>query len=182
MARTPRIRFGYEFLGGTSKRWRDLNTGETISDRKMADLSRQVRIGEHVSKEKFHEGVIEGKYKYKNPKQTEQAVFSRKLRKEIPELADNPDDLAVIVKYNGNGGKERLAGADTSEGFDALDDEEKERFKQLFTSGEYDRDKLRAALGYPKRTRSHSRRHSDRRRDRSRTPQPNRKRTSRKRA
>jgi hypothetical protein len=182
MAKRLTIRFGYEKIPGKAKRWRDLNDpNHTISDRAMADLSRQVRLGEKISKEHFHKGVIEGKYRYKNPEQTQNAVLSRQIRKEIPGIADNPDDVAVVLKFRANGGK--AGGA-----FDELTDEEQARFRELFEDGpdgrpRYDHDQVRKALGSPKRRRDRARRRpSDRRRDRARTPRPKRKRASKKRA
>lgn len=52
----PRERFGYVFLGGKAKRWRNEETGQTISDRKMADIARETRLGEKTTKEQYQWG------------------------------------------------------------------------------------------------------------------------------
>jgi hypothetical protein len=100
-----------------------------------------------VSKEKFADGVREGRFEYVDEDRQARASQGRKIRREIPEIA--PQDAAVVIKF-------RLEG-----GYDALDDDEKERFENLFKR--YDKGAVREALGSPKR-RSNPRRRSNKER------------------
>jgi hypothetical protein len=133
-------RYGFVKLPGKSKRWRnESNLGfapdATISDRTMSGLAREKRLGERVSKEKFTRGVRAGRYERLDEDRQARASQGRKIRKEIPEIARQ--DAAVVIKF-------RLEG-----GYQALDDDEKERFENLFKR--YDKGAVREALGSPKR-------------------------------
>ena len=77
----------------------------------------------------------EGRYEHIDQDRQARASQGQKIRKEIPEIA--PRDAAIIIKF-------RLEG-----GYDVLDDDEKERFENLFKR--YDKDSVREALGSPKR-------------------------------
>jgi hypothetical protein len=140
LGRRPARRYGFVKLPGKSKRWRNESNPNfapdaTISDRKMSDLAREERLGERVSKEKFARGVREGRYEHIDQDRQARASQGQKIRKEIPEIAKR--DAAIIIKF-------RLEG-----GYDGLDDDEKERFENLFKR--YDKDSVREALGSPKR-------------------------------
>jgi hypothetical protein len=139
--RSPPQRFGYEKLPGASKRWRNLESGETISDRKMADMSREARLGEKTTKEQYQRAVTSGRYQRVDEERQTRASAGKAIRKQIPDIA--PADARVAVKFNTQGG------------YAALDDDEKERFEMLFKR--YPKDSVREALGSPKR-RKHDRR------------------------
>jgi hypothetical protein len=157
----PARRYGFVKLPGRSKRWRNESNPNfapdaAISDRTMSGLAREERLGEPVSKEKFTRGVREGRYEHIDEDRQARASQGRKIRKEIPEIA--PRDAAVVIKF-------RLEG-----GYDALDDDEKERFENLFRR--YDKGAVREALGSPKR-RSNPRRRPNNERAVRRAPRRN---------
>ena len=133
-------RYGFVKLPGGSKSWRNESNSNfaldtVISDRTMSGLAREERLGERVSREKFARGVKEGRYEYVDEDRQARASQGRNLRREIPEIARR--DAAVVIKF-------RLEG-----GYEALDDDEKERFESLFRR--YDKGAVREALGSPKR-------------------------------
>jgi hypothetical protein len=122
--RQPSRRFGF-VKEGPSKRWRNESNptfalGATISDRKMSDLSREARLGETTTKEQYTEGVKQGRFRYDAATEGRQlrAQEGRAIRKEIPEVARRDAKLMIKTKMQG--------------GYDALGDEEKERFHHLF--------------------------------------------------
>ncbi len=144
--RQPSRRFGFVKLPGTSKRWRnesnpDFERSSTISERKMSDLVRERRLGEKTTKEQYQRGVRGGRYRYdeKTVERQRHAFEGKKVKKEIPEIA--PRDAAIIVKFNTEGG------------YDALTDDEKERFHNLFKR--YPAGSVREVLGSPKRRRGY---------------------------
>jgi hypothetical protein len=142
LGRSPPQRFGYEKLPGASKRWRDLETGETISDRKMSNLARERRLGEKTTKEQYQRAVASGRYQRVDEERQIRASEGKAIRKQIPDIA--PADARIVVKFKTEGG------------YAALDDDEKERFEMLFRR--YPKESVREALGSPKR-RKHERRH-----------------------
>jgi hypothetical protein len=154
-ARSPPRRFGFVKLPGASKRWRnesnpDFARDATISDRKMSDLAREERLGEKTTKEQYQRGVIERRYRYADERtETRQrhATVGREIRKEIPEIT--PADAAIIVKFRTEGG------------YEALTDEEKERFDRLFKR--YPKESVREALGSPAKRRSARRKRNNER-------------------
>jgi hypothetical protein len=141
LGRSPPQRFGYEKLQGASKRWRNLETGQTISDRKMSDISREARLGEKTTKEQYQRAVASGRYRRVDEERQVRASEGKAIRKQIPDIA--PADARIVVKFKTEGG------------YAALDDDEKERFELLFRR--YPKDSVREALGSPKR-RKHDRR------------------------
>jgi hypothetical protein len=141
-------RFGYVKLPGPAKRWRDPETGETISDRKMADLARRAR-GVNLSKEKYQKALERGEAKYASKtveKRQQSAKWRRDVRAEIPDITD--EDLKIIVKFRNHGGGDQSGGGN---GFNSLTEDEQERFEELFE--EYDKGSVREALGSPRRQR-----------------------------
>jgi len=63
---SPNIRVtpqgAFEKLPGKAKRWRNVATGETISDRKMSGFMREARLRMSVSKERYTKGVKAGTF------------------------------------------------------------------------------------------------------------------------
>jgi hypothetical protein len=166
MARRPSQRFGYIALGGTSGRYRDVETGETISNRKMSDIVREARLGEKTTKEQYTKGVVEKRYSYADAKtklRQSHAAMSLEIRREL--LAGNPGmrpgeidpaDVALAIKFR-------------EQGYDEMNDDEKRRFHRMFER--YSSPSVREALGSPKRRRSSRRRSTPTRtRDMKRRP------------
>jgi hypothetical protein len=145
-ARHPSRRFGFVKQPGKAKRWHnesnpDFAPGATISDRQMSNLSRETRLGEATTKEQYTRGVkqgrLQGRFRYDAVTEARQfrAQEGRAIRKEIPEVARCDAKLMIKTKMHG--------------GYDALGDEEKERFHLLFKL--YPASSVREILGSPRR-------------------------------
>jgi hypothetical protein len=133
---------GWRRLPGSAANYRNISdhrypTGATISNRKMSDLSREARLGEATSKEQYTRGVKQGHFHYDAATEGRQfrAQEGRAIRKEIPEVARRDAKLMIKTKMQG--------------GYDALGDEEKERFHHLFK--QYPASSVREILGSPRR-------------------------------
>ena len=84
LGRSPPQRFGYEKLPGASKRWRNLETGQTISDRKMSDLAREARLGEKTTKEQYQRGAKAGRYQRVDEDRQIRAAEGKAIRQANP--------------------------------------------------------------------------------------------------
>jgi hypothetical protein len=133
---------GWRRLPGSTANYRNISDtrypiGATISNRKMSDLSREARLGETTTKEQYTRGVKQGRFRYDAATQGRQfrANEGRTIRKEIPEVARRDAKLMIKTKLQG--------------GYDALGDEEKERFHHLFER--YPASSVREILGSPRR-------------------------------
>ena len=102
MARAPSRRFGFVKLPGTAKRWRNESTGEEISDRQMAALSRSLRLGGQViSKEAYTKEVESGRRAYADAataKRQQQARQARELLQDFPGIT-RAERQAVYAGY-----------------------------------------------------------------------------------
>jgi hypothetical protein len=133
---------GWRRLPGSAANYRNISDyrfpiGATISNRKMSGLSRQARLGETTTKEQYTRGVKQGRFRYDAATEGRQfrAQEGRAIRKEIPEVARRDAKLMIKTKMQG--------------GYDALGDEEKERFHHLFER--YPASSVREILGSPRR-------------------------------
>jgi len=133
---------GWRRLPGSAANYRNISddrypTGATISNRKMSDLSREARLGQTTTKEQYTRGVKQGRFRYDAATEGRQfrAQEGRAIRKEIPEVARRDAKLMIKTKLQG--------------GYDALGDEEKERFHHLFER--YPQSSVREILGSPRR-------------------------------
>ena len=133
---------GWRRLPGSAANYRNISDyrypiGATISNRKMSDLSRAARLGEATTKEQYTRGVKQGRFRYDAATEGRQfrAQQGRAIRKEIPEVARRDAKLMIKTKMQG--------------GYDALGDEEKERFHHLFER--YPASSVREILGSPRR-------------------------------
>jgi hypothetical protein len=129
---------GWRRLPGSSRNYRNVSDprqpiGTTISERQMANLSREVRLGQKISKEAYKTKVERGELSYANAatrlRQTN-ARNSRFIRGYLPDIA--PKDKAVALKFY------RVR-------YDSLSPAEKRRFGEMFTR--YPADHVRQALG-----------------------------------
>jgi hypothetical protein len=129
---------GWRRLPGSSRNYRNVSDprqpiGATISERQMANLSREARLGRKISKETYKEKVEKGELSYPNGatrlRQTN-ARNSRFIRGYLPDIA--PKDKAVALKFY----RVRYAG---------LSPTEKDRFQKMFDR--YSADHVRQALG-----------------------------------
>jgi hypothetical protein len=141
--RSPNIRVtpqgAFEKLPGKSKRWRNIATGETISDRTMSGLSRKARLGGRaISKEAYTKGIKSGAFAYEpaTARRQRHAGYGREIRKHVPEMT--PADRRFMLEAR-----------DTFEekGKGGLSPDQKEKWKRLFVR--YPKDSVRALLGYP---------------------------------
>jgi hypothetical protein len=136
MARAPRppnIRVtpqgAFEKLPGTSKRWRNIATGETISDRKMSGLMRESRLGRSVSKERYTKGVKAGTFELSERAAVRQAhaQVRREILSRFPGLS-KADERAIFkwrrLKMSGEASPASEEGSMTAA--------EKDRIKTLF--------------------------------------------------
>jgi hypothetical protein len=145
-ARDGRINeYGWRRLPGSSRNYRNVSdpsrpVGQVISERQMTNISRERRLGEKISKERHAREVKRGARRLKpETAERQRRVSAGKLVKaEIPEITRR--DAALIVKYNIDGGCERL------------DEDEQVQFHELFKR--YPKDAVREALGSPSRRRS----------------------------
>ena len=90
--RSPNIRVtpqgAFEKLPGTSKRWRNIATGETISDRKMHGLS-LARRGLSLSREGYTKAVEAGTAAYASEtvaKRQRHIAYDRLMKKAVPTM------------------------------------------------------------------------------------------------
>ena|SRR5271157_2701910 len=129
---------GWQRQPGSSRNYRNVSdprypTGKTISERQMANLSREARLGRKISKETYARAVRKRELSYANPttalRQTN-AKNSRALRQHLPDIA--PKDKAVALKFY------RV-------GYRGLTPDEQKRFKEMFNR--YAPDDVRQALG-----------------------------------
>lgn len=102
------------------------------TDRRVADIKRERRLGEKTTKEQYQRGVRQGRYRYDNATKTRQvnAKNSRQIREFLPDIA--PKDKVVTLKH-------------LDKGYYSLAPAEKERFKEMFRR--YPADDVRQALG-----------------------------------
>ena len=102
MARAPSRRFGFVKLPGTAKRWRNERTGEEISDRQMAALSRSLRLGGQViSKEAYTKEVESGRRAYADAataQRQQQARQARELKQDFPGIT-RAERQAIYAGY-----------------------------------------------------------------------------------
>ena len=136
MARAPRPRNtrvtpqgAFEKLPGTSKRWRNIATGETISDRKMSGLMRETRLRVSVSKERYTKGVKAGTFELSERAAIRQAhaQVRREILPRLPGLG--PADERAIFKWR----RLRMSGEASPAGEEgSMTAAEKDRIKSLF--------------------------------------------------
>lgn len=136
MARPPRPRNtrvtpqgAFEKLPGTSKRWRNIATGETISDRKMSGMMRETRLRVRVSKERYTKGVKAGTFELSERAAIRQAhaQVRREILSRLPGLG--AADERAIFKWR----RLRMSGEASPAGEEgSMTAAEKERIKSLF--------------------------------------------------
>jgi hypothetical protein len=120
MARAPRppnIRVtpqgAFEKLPGTSKRWRNIATGETISDREMHKLS-LARRGLSLSREGYTKAVEAGTAAYASEtvaKRQRHIAYDRLMKKAVPTMTQadrgGRDGLPRSASVHGDGRRRR---------------------------------------------------------------------------
>jgi hypothetical protein len=136
VARAPRPRNtrvtpqgAFEKLPGTSKRWRNIATGETISDRKMSGLMRETRLRVSVSKERYTKGVKAGTFELSERAAIRQAhaQVRREILSRFPGL--EPADERAIFKWR----RLKMSGEANPAGEEgSMTAAEKDRIKSLF--------------------------------------------------
>ena len=136
MARAPRPRNtrvtpqgAFEKLPGKAKRWRNVATGETISDRKMSGFMREARLRMSVSKERYTKGVKAGTFDLSERAAIRQAHVQvrREILPRLPGLG--PADERVIFKWR----RLRMSGETSPAGEEgSMTAAEKDRIKSLF--------------------------------------------------
>jgi hypothetical protein len=137
--RPPNIRVtpqgAFEKLPGKSKRWRNIATGETLSDRKMHRLS-LARRGLSLSRERYTKAVEAGTAAYASEtvaKRQRHIAYDRQMRKMVPAMT--PADRRFMTEAR-----------DAYLAARPLSPEQKDRWKSVFArcpTGE-----LYALLGY----------------------------------
>jgi hypothetical protein len=142
MARAPRppnIRVtaqgAFEKLPGKSKRWRNVATGETISDRKMSGVSREAR-GIQGSKETYTKGVQRGEFAYseKTAKHQRHVEQGRRISRHLPEMTAKDRRFMFEAR-------------DTYLEKGKLSPEQKDKWKSVFAR--YPKNSLMELFGYP---------------------------------
>ena len=137
--RSPNIRVtpqgAFEKLPGKSKRWRNIATGETISDRKMSGLMREARLRMSVSKERYTKGVKAGTFELSERAAIRQAhaQVRREILPRLPGL--EPADERALFKWR----RLRMSGEASPAGEEgSMTAAEKARIKSLFERYEKD--------------------------------------------
>jgi len=129
---------GWRRLPGSSRNYRNVSDprqpiGTTISERQMANLSREARLGRKITKEAYKKKVEKGELSYPDAATRLRQTNARNsliIRGYLPDIA--PKDKAVALNfYRG--------------GYAALSPAEKDRFKKMFER--YSADRVRQALG-----------------------------------
>jgi hypothetical protein len=129
---------GWRRLPGSSRNYRNVSDprrpiGTTISERQMANFSREARLGRKITKEAYKKKVEKGELSYADAatrlRQTN-ARNSRFIRGYLPDIA--PKDKEVALKFY------RVR-------YDGLSPAEKRRFGEMFRR--YPADYVRQALG-----------------------------------
>jgi hypothetical protein len=124
----------FEKLPGKAKRWRNIATGETISDRKMHKLS-LARRGLSLSREGYTKAVEAGTAAYASEtvaKRQRHIAYDRQMRKMVPAMT--PADRRFMIEAR----DAYLAGP--------LSPEQKDRWKSVFAR--YPTGELHALFGY----------------------------------
>ena len=138
-SRSPNIRVtpqgAFEKLPGKSKRWRNIATGETISDRKMHKLS-LARRGLSLSREGYTKAVEAGTAAYASEtvaKRQRHIAYGRQMKKAVPSMTK--EDRRFMIEAR-----------DTYLEIGQLSPEQKDRWKSVFAR--YPIGELYALFGY----------------------------------
>jgi len=135
--------FGFRRLPGSSKRFENVAAGATISERQMATLRREAKLGERVSKERYKKQIDKGERAYDAATALRQAhvKHARLVNNFAPEMT--AADRRVAYKWLDlqRDGRKGPAGKTAS----AMTADEQRRFNRLYAR--YNGDDIRQIFG-----------------------------------
>src|SRR5271154_4120060 len=102
MANSRANRFGYRPLPGSSGRYENIMTGETISNRQMDRIARTARTGENVSKERYTKQIKTGERRYADAATERRQIAAARTRL-YADVLKAAQTGARINEYSGPG-------------------------------------------------------------------------------